>query len=104
MVEIGGYFHEYKTSQFYSWLLTPDSIYGPFSQTIGVDINYDGIGQAKFSPDGSQYAIVNLYQNTVQLFDFDRCLGLFSNTKVDSNFTDLDWLRGCSLNKITCYT
>ncbi|MBA2422156.1 MAG: T9SS type A sorting domain-containing protein [Chitinophagales bacterium] len=90
--------HEYQNSNFYSWLLTQDSIYGHYSQTIGVDINYDAIGQAKFSPDGSKYAIVNMYQNTVQLFDFDRCTGLLSNALVDSNFTDLDWLRGCSFS------
>ncbi len=90
--------HEYQNSKFYSWLLTPDSTYGPFIQAIGVDINYDAIGQAKFSPDGSKYAIVNHYQNTVQIFDFDRCTGLLSNALVDSNFTDLDWLRGCSFS------
>ena len=90
--------HEYSTKRFYGWLLSPDTIEGPFSQWIGIDIDYDAIGQSNFSPDGSKYAMVNYFQNTVSIFNFDRCTGLFNNALIDSNFTDLDWLRGCSFS------
>ncbi|MBA2406424.1 MAG: hypothetical protein H0V65_00300, partial [Chitinophagales bacterium] len=78
--------HEYSTNRFYSWLLTPDTVEGPFSQWIGIDINYDAISQANFSPDGSKYAMVNHVQNTVSILDFDRCTGQFSNALIDSGF------------------
>ena len=53
--------HEYSTKRFYGWLLSPDTIEGPFSQWIGIDIDYDAIGQSNFSPDGSKYAMVNYF-------------------------------------------
>ena len=89
--------HEYSTNRFYSWLLAPDTIKGPFSQWIGIDIDYDAISQANFSPDGSKYSMVNHIQNTVSILDFDRCTGQFSNALVDSGFA-MSVLDGCAFS------
>lgn len=90
--------HEYLSNRYYSWLLMPDTILGPFSQSIGSNINEDFAGQSCFSPDGYKYATVSPIQNTVNILDFDRCTGLFSNVLVDESFTDLSFLRGCAFS------
>ena len=70
---------------YYSFLLTPDSLEGPFVQQIGPD--YGMINELPtyscFSPDGTKYASVTL-DSYVVLLDFDRCSGLFSTTSPDS--------------------
>lgn len=90
--------HEYLSNRYYSWLLMPDTILGPFSQAIGSNITEDFAGQSCFSPDGNKYATVSPIQNTVNILNFDRCSGLFNNVIVDENFTDLSYLRGCAFS------
>lgn len=67
-----------------SFLVTKDSIYGPFIQTFAQPIwDYvDLFGQSAFSKDGKKYAAV--MGNNCKLFiaDFDRCSGELSNPKV----------------------
>lgn len=65
---------------YYSMLLTPDGLWGPYIQQIGPQ--YAAVNEIPayscFSPDGSKYASVT-QESYVVLMDFDRCTGLFSN-------------------------
>lgn len=63
---------------YFRFLLTPDSIYGPYYQQIGPAYPAVATGQASFSPDGTKYARYSPY-NDLDILDFDRCTGLFSN-------------------------
>ncbi len=62
-------------------LLTPEGVEVAHEQWIGmVSLDDDRIGNAAFSPNGSIYARYDGH-NHLNLFDFDRCAGLFSNPK-----------------------
>ncbi len=76
--------HRFNSTLFYEFLVTPDSIYGPYMQNVGMfnpHLNY--YGQAIFSPDGDKYCI-QLDDTALNLFDFDRCTGTLSNSRVIS--------------------
>jgi hypothetical protein len=65
---------------YYEFLITPDSVRGPYIQSIGQDfpLNYN-ISYSKFSMDGSKFA-TGIYEGApILLMDFDRCSGQFSN-------------------------
>lgn len=69
--------HKMNTNRFYKFLVTPQGVTGPFNQDIGIILPIDN-GQTVFSPDGSKFAYC--YPPTgVQILDFDRCSGIFSN-------------------------
>lgn len=70
--------HKLNSSIFYTVLITPDSIFPIQSQTIGSYIPIVVFGQSAFSPDGKKY-VVQSSDTSIELFDFDRCAGLFSN-------------------------
>ena len=71
--------HKYYSDVFYTLLVTPDSIYGQFQQSIGSEFTSNDIwGMAVFSPDGSKYVTISNV-DTVEIYDFDRCTGQFSN-------------------------
>jgi hypothetical protein len=71
--------HQYWTDFYYKLLLTPSGISGPYMQQIGfVHDKYDPDGQAIFSPDGTKYVYLS-YDTTMDIMDFDRCSGDFSN-------------------------
>ncbi|MBL7828771.1 MAG: T9SS type A sorting domain-containing protein, partial [Saprospiraceae bacterium] len=69
------------------YLLTPDSLLGPFSQnyvdSIAAEFEKTGWNEV-FSPDGTKFIRVTLSEsfNRIFLYDFDRCSGLLSNAKV----------------------
>ena len=67
-------------NRYYKFLVTADSITGPFTQDLGSFPNrYSGtFGTATISPDGTKFAGVTGGQN-INIFDFDRCTGMFSN-------------------------
>lgn len=71
---------EYLSNKYYSYLLTPTGIEGPFEQSIGNPTVKagQGSGQANFSPDGTQY-VRYTPQDDLFLFDFDRATGQLSN-------------------------
>jgi len=69
---------ETNNNKFYRFLITKDSILGPYSQTAGTTYPGDLFSQAVFSPDGTKYAKYDTYNN-LDIFDFDRCTGLLSN-------------------------
>ena len=79
--------HRSDSDLYYKLLVTPDSIYGPYPQNIGRQDHWEKFTQqCTFSPDGSKYAMMltvdtsTLY-NIIDLMDFDRCSGQFSNAR-----------------------
>ncbi len=63
---------------FHRLLLSPQGVSVDGEQAIGV-VRQPDFGQACFSPDGSRYAYYSGFFNDLEIFDFDRCTGLFSN-------------------------
>ncbi|MBL0342714.1 MAG: T9SS type A sorting domain-containing protein [Bacteroidetes bacterium] len=61
----------------YRYLVTPSGIEGPFVQNIGTPTD-NGFMHTTFSKDGSKYLVVN-YRGLIEVYDFDRCSGLFTN-------------------------
>jgi hypothetical protein len=77
---------EFGHPAYYLLLLTPSGVTVQSKQTIG---NRFYEGQAAFSPDGTHYGSYSS-DDDMELFDFDRCSGIFSNyrhaTIFDNNF------------------
>jgi PKD domain len=75
---------KYDQPIFYKFLLTPHGIDTFPAQTIG-EFGDKNFGQAVFSPDGTQYVRASSpgydYGMWIDIFDFDRCSGEFSNSK-----------------------
>ncbi len=61
------------------------------NQSVG-SIVYDGVGQSIFSPNGEHYALYNTVSSAqgayIDLYDFDRCEGLFYNHRQYHFFTN----------------
>ena len=72
--------HRLNSNMYYKLLVTPYGLPTVSSQNIGSVRQWDA-GNAKFSPDGSKFAY---YHRGLDIMDFDRCTGQFSNC-----FTDL---------------
>ncbi len=70
----------WHTNIYYEFLLTPDSLIGPFVQQIGPQygVGVEAAAYSFFSLDGSKYASFT-DQSNVMILDFDRCSGLLSN-------------------------
>ena len=72
--------------QYFSFLLTPSGVNGPWTQEIGFKeftqnyLDY-GIGQRVFSLKGDKFVDYDV-DNYTQVFDFDRCTGLLSNAQI----------------------
>ena len=64
---------------YYIYLLTPTGLQFVMKQTIGIRWCWSGV-QATFSRDGSLYAQYDPL-NGLEVFDFDRCNGTFSNPR-----------------------
>ena len=75
--------HKLNTNSFYKLLITPIGIDTIITQNIGIVRPNDG-GWAVFSKDGSKYAY-HWTEHGAELFDFDRCTGLFSNSLLLNN-------------------
>jgi len=65
---------------FYKFLITPSGISGPFIQSIGTPSTASIIHMC-INKEGNQMAILN-YVGMIELVDFDRCSGQFSNYKL----------------------
>jgi Secretion system C-terminal sorting domain len=73
------------TGRYYKFLITPDSIMGPYIQDIGPGVaDSDDLAYSKFTQDGSRYA-TGFYVGPIILMDFDRCSGEFSNVQTVYN-------------------
>lgn len=68
----------------YRFLVTKDSIYGPYVQNFQSPnfVFFEGSGQSAFSKDGTKYAVVKGKSNKLFLADFDRCTGELTNPNV----------------------
>ncbi|MBI3883504.1 MAG: T9SS type A sorting domain-containing protein, partial [Sphingobacteriales bacterium] len=79
--------HHYDDDMYYTILVTPDSIFGPYSQHIGRNHLYEAhVMQSCFSQQGDKFIMMltedlDSLQSIIDLFDFDRCNGLLSNPR-----------------------
>ena len=70
---------------FYKFLLTPDTVMGPYIQNIGpIFGTSDDLAYSKFSEDGSKY-VTSCGVGLVLVMDFNRCSGDFTNPVTISN-------------------
>lgn len=69
--------HRFNSALVYEYLITPLGIQGPFLRVLPSirDVN---VGQFVFSPQGDKLAYYEV-ENDVDICDFDRCTGAFSN-------------------------
>ena len=83
--------NEKNSNRYYRILVDPAGIHVVGSQTIGSTV-YDGVGQSVFSPNGEHYAIYSTVSSAlgayIDLYDFDRCEGLFYNHRQYHFFTN----------------
>ncbi|MFN0174110.1 MAG: PKD domain-containing protein [Saprospiraceae bacterium] len=88
--------NEKNSNRWYRLLFDPNGIHVLGSQTIGVTV-YDGVGQSVFTPNGEHFALYNGISTAlgsyIDLYDFDRCEGLFYNHSQYHFFTG-DWGGG----------
>ena len=68
--------HGYNNDNYCTFFISSSGISGPFTQHIGLPIQYPG--QACISPDGSLYSSYE-NNNDLDILNFDRCSGVFSN-------------------------
>jgi hypothetical protein len=75
---------EYDKNEIIRFLVTKDSIFGPYYQTFAQPQYgfYDLTGQMAFSKDGKKFASVHGQESKLFMADFDRCSGELSNPKV----------------------
>lgn len=69
--------HEFGTNKYYKYLITDTGIAGPFFQNIGSV--RDIWSQCVFSPDGNWFAYYCPLSGDLDVYEFDRCTGTFSN-------------------------
>lgn len=69
--------HKSTANEFYRLLVTPNGVSVDGTQSIGI-VRPPDHGQVCFSPDGSKFAYYWGIED-LEIFDFDRCTGLFSN-------------------------
>ena len=71
------YGHEFDSDVFLRWLVTPQGLSGPISQSSGVFRAPDP-GQVVFSQDGNRFAYF-AGETGLDVFDVDRCDGTFNH-------------------------
>lgn len=71
--------HKANSNIYYRLRVTPEGVYMDGTQAIGIYRPND-VGQVCFSSDGSKFAYYgSVLSGDLEIFDFDRCTGLFSN-------------------------
>jgi hypothetical protein len=95
---VGGYVNG-NPYKWIKYLITSMGIEGPFYQDYEPTYNEDdgliGLGQMKFSQDGSK--LMYTRGKHLDIYDFDRCTGEFSNFYTIENVTD-NYLYGCEFS------
>lgn len=91
--------HKMFSNQFFRLLVTPDGVFGPFAQSVGMFRRSDG-GQVCFSPDGSRFAYYFSRNGGegAQIFNFDRCSGMFSQPYLLDVTDTAEWACGVSFS------
>ncbi|MBK9220654.1 MAG: T9SS type A sorting domain-containing protein [Saprospiraceae bacterium] len=73
--------NELNSNKFYKILIDPQGVSVMDTQLVG-DVIIDGLGQSKFSPDGSFYAVYQSVSDSegayLYLYSFNRCNGMLS--------------------------
>jgi hypothetical protein len=69
--------HEYNNNKFLAWLISPDSIIGPYLTPIG-SVQTNDMGEICFNQQGTLLGLAN-ESGLVEIVHFDRCNGEFSN-------------------------
>ncbi|NUQ25936.1 MAG: PKD domain-containing protein [Saprospiraceae bacterium] len=95
---------EYDSPRIYRFLLSPGGIQILPPQILE-DTLWNGLGQAVFSPDGSKYVHLSLYDwgnNFLTIFDFDRCSGIFSSIG-QINYAETDAHGGVAISPNSRY-
>ncbi len=83
--------HGYQNDVYNKFLITGDTIVGPFEQSIGAqEQEPDLFGTAQFTIDGTKYAS-GTGGAPMDIMDFDRCTGLFSNAVSINVFSESPW-------------
>ncbi|MBL7965322.1 MAG: T9SS type A sorting domain-containing protein [Flavobacteriales bacterium] len=93
--------HKQPTNVFYRLLVTPFGISGPDQQATGVT-RYADLGQVCFSPDGSKFAYYWGDGEDLEVFNFDRCTGLFTSP-VHILIDDYDQMGGVAFSPNSRY-
>ncbi len=88
--------NEKNANRFHRLLLDPNEVHLYGNQTIGLTV-VDGVGQSAFSPNGEHYFIYGTVSSSqgayIDLYDFDRCEGLFYNHR-QYHFIERNWGGG----------
>lgn len=86
--------HGWNNNVFNKWLVTPDSIYGPYQDTVGtLHQEPDFYGMAQFTMDGTKYGMGS-GNGLVNILDFNRCSGEFSNLRTINAYVEPPWQSG----------
>ncbi|MDX9750627.1 MAG: T9SS type A sorting domain-containing protein [Flavobacteriales bacterium] len=93
--------HKAYTNTFYRLIVTPDGVSLDGTQSIGI-VRPPDHGQACFSPDGTRFAYYWGDGEDLEIFDFDRCTGLFSNP-VHILIDDYDQMGGVAFSPNSRY-
>jgi hypothetical protein len=74
----------YGTNEIIRFLVTKDSIYGPYVQQFNEPAygTNDQRGQFAFNADGTKFVAIQCKTNKLFLADFDRCTGELNNPKI----------------------
>ena len=100
--------HEYARNNYYITRINEQLQFETKLQTIGTEHAVsDPAGQACFSPDGSKYCMAtlkggkkenpSLTDNSVSIFDFDRCEGVLSNWR-EKQIPNNQIIHGCQFS------
>ncbi|MEI6524270.1 MAG: WD40 repeat domain-containing protein, partial [Bacteroidota bacterium] len=87
---------------FYSFLVTPDSIYAPISY-LTESPTYPVGGQACFSPNAKYYASFSA-SSKLRVYDFDRCNGTLYNFRIKNSLHIIAGALSFSPNSRYLYT
>ncbi len=80
-------------------LVDTEGAHEPFVQEIGIDKpGMNTSTQNVFSPNGQKYAYMNVDNDTLFLYDFDRCSGLLSNEQAIAFLDDTIYIAGVSFS------
>jgi hypothetical protein len=66
-------------NDYFFFLITPQGVLGPYIQSFGT-LTQNGFTNINFSKSGNKVAIIN-YEDLIEIYDFDRCSGTFSNQR-----------------------
>ncbi|MEO0312223.1 MAG: putative adhesin, partial [Bacteroidota bacterium] len=90
--------HLQNNNTYLKWLVSAAGIASPDTQSIGKVTSFSntGRGQLKFSMQGTKFAYYDV-TGDLDIMDFDRCSGMFSNLVHDS-INDSAYVGGCAFS------